>query len=1784
MNDDLQSYIEPELEARIVALVLGESSVFEAGSLEVLIDERPELRTFKERIEAVHGVVSEAHRGADADDWKLSGEKREAILSRYRETAKVKVFGKSSRRRGSQAKRQMIYACAACLALALVISGVVFSMGTIKYSRNANSAKYDEAPVVMTYAQREKALAELDEELIAQSDLVQDHRKDLTVLVQQYGIPYFDGDSNSLGATEQDMFRSARHKLADFQTERDSLEIQLRKGVEKGAPAESLDVLKTKSELVNRQIDRMSEMVDDRQSDTVDLSLRQHTYTQAKETYEQSQEMLRAMKLARVKAGVGLDSNSAMAAKPAAPIQSAATALAAIDAEMEPGRGLGTQDLDGVLQFDWKTSSEEDAERLWFRKREGQSPESWSEFTGSGEAKRKSDESIAQTNTRSTLNGGSVSKKPSSLGKLPVNGKLFGETPDEATFTGLSLEKNESRRVAGGGLETLESEVRPDSSSLRDSVALGDAVGLPEGSAPWDFELTDKGGGKAESKFGFDEHQAKSGAEKNRGEVGLDDISVAGNTKGKDRVSRREVLALPAQIEVVTKSVEVLQNNIEELGFDQLDGEERTNQDFIGNVRGAIPGIPTTGNVVTGGIRSGEKDEKKNLPLTWTAGTNLGYDDGVQPFGIQGAVDSKSLEKEEMIKRQTAVGRADEALMEGRKAYAKGDYEDAVKKYKEAATMLPAGTATADRKKVITDHLADGSVALTQRYRRTGKYEEARQLLTEVEKSDPGNAAAMEGLEYLDDPIRTSPSLSDEHSKNVDKVRQNLYKGEGLYDLGLYDKAEEEFKKVLRVDPYNKAARRWMERASSVKSDYYRAAYDSTRAEMLMEVDREWELSSKVKTNGNEVFAKKKGNEGDPFAVVDSPFASESGKSPSREFRDSGNVDAVPFYGDEDGDDLGWRVTKAKLNQIILPELNLENTTLEEALEFIQLRTVELDSTTLDSMQKGIEFSVRTPQVEVDETEEVDGFGAVADPNAAVIKKLNLKNVPAGVALQYLADAAKMRYRIEADGGVTMLPLGDGTDADIIQRRWGVSPEMAKSIEASKASGKSITTVMEENGVSFPPNTSASYFEDGKTLIVRNTPTNLDLINGILDSPDQGVLEGVGERTITAKGDQIMIPEVRFNNTTVAEALDFVRLRAIDLDNTTLDETQKGVNLIVDDAAILSRVLPKIDLKDVSLNQVLERIGDATGASVVTDEFAIRITKDVKVDTDIDSKSLESGNDRESNRQANIKLNQIILPEINLKNSTLAESLEFLRLRFKELDRKTDDDSSKGLEIIVDDPSLEKEILEGRSIAELKLKNIPLRVAVNEVARLTGCKYRVNGRQLIFYSDPKSRTVVLPEGFEISTAEKSDSTFSLNVSDVSFKLAKSALAAGNWPDASKVRPEEFVNALDYDDSKPSQSEKVACVIEQGAHPFMQQRNLMRIAMSTASLGRNASTPLRLTILLDQSGSMERADRAESVKRAFALLAAQLTANDEVTLVGFARTPRLLAERMKGDQAGKLAGIVANPLTEGGTNLEAALSSGLQLARQQFVAGAQNRIILLTDGAANLGDALPENLARQVEAMRKFGIAFDACGVGADGLNDEILSSLTKQGDGRYYFLDRPEDADEGFARQIAGALRPAAKNVKVQILFNPDRVSKFKLYGFEKHKLKKEDFRNDAVDAAEMAAEESGVALYHFEAMPEGRGDIGTVSVRFFDMGSKAMVERTWAIPYEADTALFAEAEPALRLASVAGLFAEKLKGSPVGERVELKRLRQEAELLKPDFDLHPRYHELKTMLQQAGD
>ncbi len=469
-------------------------------------------------------------------------------------------------------------------------------------------------------------------------------------------------------------------------------------------------------------------------------------------------------------------------------------------------------------------------------------------------------------------------------------------------------------------------------------------------------------------------------------------------------------------------------------------------------------------------------------------------------------------------------------------------------------------------------------------------------------------------------------------------------------------------------------------------------------------------------------------------------------------------------------------------------------------------------------------------------------------------------------------------------------------------------------------------------------------------------------------------------------------------------------------------------------------------------------------------------------------------------------------------------------------------------------------------------------------ARNSSSDARLGLSPLVASSERPAKTTATQTGApdETSTAVEPVSTFSLHVSDVSFRLAQAALARGEVPDPTRIRPEEFYNAFDYGDPAPASAEKIACRIEQAAHPVLPQRNLVRIAMRVPATGRGAGQPLHLTVLLDTSGSMERADRVASVQRALEVLGSLLGANDRVTLIGFARTPRLLADALAGDQAAKLCTLAAQTPAEGGTNLEAALKLAFEKARQGFDAAAQNRVVLITDGAANLGNADPERLAAAIEKARQQGLAFDACGVGTDGLNDTMLEALTRKGDGRYYVLDSPADADAGFARQLAGAFRPAAKNVKVQVRFNPARVAHYRLIGFEQHRLRTEDFRNDRVDAAELAAAEAAVALYQVEVKPDDEGELGDVFVRFRDTATNTMVERSWTMPFAARVRAFDQATPSMQLAGVAALLAEKLHGGAMADLVRLDEFAPVVNALRSHFANNARVQDLVTMFEQA--
>jgi len=447
---------------------------------------------------------------------------------------------------------------------------------------------------------------------------------------------------------------------------------------------------------------------------------------------------------------------------------------------------------------------------------------------------------------------------------------------------------------------------------------------------------------------------------------------------------------------------------------------------------------------------------------------------------------------------------------------------------------------------------------------------------------------------------------------------------------------------------------------------------------------------------------------------------------------------------------------------------------------------------------------------------------------------------------------------------------------------------------------------------------------------------------------------------------------------------------------------------------------------------------------------------------------------------------------------------------------------------------------------------------------------------------PKPPTPLPVPQPEIQTSDNAFSTFSLNVSDVSFKLAAASLEKGVLPDPASIRSEEFINAFDYRDPEAPAGVPIAFAWERARYPFAQNRDLLRFSLKTAAQGRQAGRPLNLVLLLDNSGSMERADRVQIIREALRVLATQLQPQDTFSVVTFARTAHLWVDGVPGNQAGPVADELSKLTPQGGTNLGDAMDLAYQTALRHYLANGINRVVLLTDGAANLGDVEPTSLKAKVETNRKQGIALDCFGIGWEGYNDDLLEVMTRNGDGRYGFINTPEEAATEFAGQLAGALRVAAADVKVQVEFNPNRVTAFRQIGYAKHQLTKEQFRDNTVNAAAIGAAESGNALYVIEASPAGEGPLATVRVRYRVPGTSDYQEREWVVPYTGTAMALEQSSPAMRLAATASAFSEWLATSPYAAEVTPDALLRCLSGVPEVYGADIRPKKLEWMLRQA--
>ncbi|MEY2497437.1 MAG: Ca-activated chloride channel, partial [Verrucomicrobiota bacterium] len=330
------------------------------------------------------------------------------------------------------------------------------------------------------------------------------------------------------------------------------------------------------------------------------------------------------------------------------------------------------------------------------------------------------------------------------------------------------------------------------------------------------------------------------------------------------------------------------------------------------------------------------------------------------------------------------------------------------------------------------------------------------------------------------------------------------------------------------------------------------------------------------------------------------------------------------------------------------------------------------------------------------------------------------------------------------------------------------------------------------------------------------------------------------------------------------------------------------------------------------------------------------------------------------------------------------------------------------------------------------------------------------------------------------------STFSIDVDTASYSNIRRFINSGSLPPKDAVRVEEMINYFSYDYREPEGDKPFSIDLDSTACPWDPTHRLVRIGLKGREIANDKRPASNLVFLLDVSGSMMPAERLPLVKQAMRLLVEKLTEKDRVAIVVYAGGSGLALQSTTGDRKEVIMRALEELKAGGSTNGAEGIELAYKVALENFIRGGVNRVILATDGDFNIGVTNQGDLIRLIEAKAKSGVFLSVLGVGTDNLKDSTMQKLADKGNGNYAYLDSIDEAHKVLVQQINGTLMTIAKDVKIQVEFNPARVASYRLIGYEKRMLRKEDFNNDKVDAGEIGAGHTVTALY--EIVPAGTG------------------------------------------------------------------------------------------------
>lgn len=434
----------------------------------------------------------------------------------------------------------------------------------------------------------------------------------------------------------------------------------------------------------------------------------------------------------------------------------------------------------------------------------------------------------------------------------------------------------------------------------------------------------------------------------------------------------------------------------------------------------------------------------------------------------------------------------------------------------------------------------------------------------------------------------------------------------------------------------------------------------------------------------------------------------------------------------------------------------------------------------------------------------------------------------------------------------------------------------------------------------------------------------------------------------------------------------------------------------------------------------------------------------------------------------------------------------------------------------------------------------------------------------------------------IDTEDDHLSTFALDVDTGSYTVMRNYLNDGNLPPNDSVRVEEYVNYFKQNYPNPPQHQAFGINLDGAPSPFTQTERyqMLRVGIQGYAVPAEERKPASLTFVIDISGSMDMNNRLELVKRSLELLVEQLGERDSVSIVAFGSDARVVLDPTPGSDKDAILSAIYSLHTEGATNAEAGIRLGYKLAHRAYNSEGINRVILCSDGVANIGDTDAQVILGEIRERAKEGVMMTTIGFGMNNYNDTLMEQLADNGNGFYAYVDDMRESKRLFIDNLTSTLQTIAMNAKVQVDFNPDVVMRYRLVGFENRAVADDQFRNNAVDAGEIGAGHSVTALYEVRLNPEAYGKIATVYLRWEDPDSRAVTELSKDFNTDDLARSFEHADVYFQRDVVVAEYAEILKKSYWAQNDSLSAVYNEASRI---YESMPREHDMEEFVNLVG-